>query len=155
MIEYKKGNILDVQEGIIAHQVNCMGAMNSGLAKQIRAKYPEVYTRYQEVHVNPLYTGAGLDQLMGWVDFVNVGNNLNIANCYGQYRYGTNERQTHYPSLFKCVNTLCEYSKATNVSIHLPRIGCGLAGGDWAIVEQLLKIAHDTNGSPNITVWEL
>lgn len=40
------GDILDITEGIICQQVNCMGVMGSGLAKQIKYKYPRVYYEY-------------------------------------------------------------------------------------------------------------
>ena len=37
------GNLLDVQQGIIVHQVNCRKVAGAGLAKQIREKWPEWY----------------------------------------------------------------------------------------------------------------
>lgn len=40
---YLNKNIITIQEGVIAHGVNCTGAMNSGVAKAIREKWPEVY----------------------------------------------------------------------------------------------------------------
>jgi len=48
-MKFVKGNILDAQHGIIGHQVNCRMVMGAGLAKQIRGKYPRVYTEYVEV----------------------------------------------------------------------------------------------------------
>ena len=42
------GDILNITEGIIRQQVNCMGVMGSGLAKQIRNKYPRVYQKYKD-----------------------------------------------------------------------------------------------------------
>ena len=54
MIEYIKGNILNATEGIIVQQVNCMGVMGAGLAKQIRDKWPSVYNRYlDKVYYSP------------------------------------------------------------------------------------------------------
>ena len=41
MIEYIKGNILNVTEGIIVQQVNCMGVMCVGLAKQYGVEIKE------------------------------------------------------------------------------------------------------------------
>ena len=35
-----KGSILNVTEGIIAHQTNCMGIAGAGLALQIANAYP-------------------------------------------------------------------------------------------------------------------
>jgi O-acetyl-ADP-ribose deacetylase (regulator of RNase III) len=40
------GNILETEENVIVQQVNCMGVMGAGLAKQIREKYPKVYSEY-------------------------------------------------------------------------------------------------------------
>ena len=34
-----EGDLLDVEEGLICHQVNTCGVFNAGLAKQIRIKY--------------------------------------------------------------------------------------------------------------------
>mgnify|MGYP002508800364 CR=1 FL=1 len=36
------GNLLDATEAMICHQVNCQGAMNSGVAKGIRNKYSHI-----------------------------------------------------------------------------------------------------------------
>ena len=48
MIKVKviKNDILEAEEKIIVHQVNCMGEMNSGVAKSIRNKYTEVFEQY-------------------------------------------------------------------------------------------------------------
>ena len=45
MIRYVKGNLLDSDCTYICHQVNCKGVMNSGIAKQIRKKWPSVICR--------------------------------------------------------------------------------------------------------------
>ena len=41
------GNLLNSDCDYICHQVNCMGKMGSGIAKQIRIKWPEVYIAYR------------------------------------------------------------------------------------------------------------
>lgn len=38
MIKTIEGNILDAEEDIICHQVNCKGVMGAGLAKQSKSK---------------------------------------------------------------------------------------------------------------------
>ena len=52
-IIYKKGNLLDAQTDVIAHQVNCQGVMGSGVAKQIKEKWPDVFKQY-DYHVKML-----------------------------------------------------------------------------------------------------
>ena len=47
MIHYVQGDITKSDCDIICHQVNCQGVMNSGVAKAIREKWPEVYDNYK------------------------------------------------------------------------------------------------------------
>ena len=47
MVTFHNGNILDSGADYICHQVNCQGAMNSGVAKAIRTKWPEAYNEYR------------------------------------------------------------------------------------------------------------
>ena len=49
MITIKKGDVLRSRAMYICHQVNCMGVMGAGIAKQIKAMYPEVYEEYKRV----------------------------------------------------------------------------------------------------------
>ena len=53
MVSHMNGDLLVAQEelnlDIICHQVNCQGKMNSGIAKQIREKWPVVYKKYSEL----------------------------------------------------------------------------------------------------------
>jgi len=42
MLIIKKGNILEAEENLICHQVNCLGSFGGGLALQIANKYPFV-----------------------------------------------------------------------------------------------------------------
>jgi O-acetyl-ADP-ribose deacetylase (regulator of RNase III) len=48
MVNIVDGDILNAKENIICHQVNCQGVMGSGLAKQIKNKYPNVYAKYKK-----------------------------------------------------------------------------------------------------------
>jgi O-acetyl-ADP-ribose deacetylase (regulator of RNase III) len=43
-----------------------------------------------------------------------------------------------------------DFAKAQNASVHMPRIGCGLAGGTWDQIEPLI-IATLINSV--ISVW--
>lgn len=42
MIKHIKGDIFQSSADVILHQVNCQGVMGSGVAKQVREKYPDV-----------------------------------------------------------------------------------------------------------------
>ena len=42
----KEGNVFDSDADIICHQVNCQGVMGSGVAKEVRERFPNVYEQY-------------------------------------------------------------------------------------------------------------
>lgn len=48
MIIYKQGNLLDSGCKVICHQVNCQGVMGSGIAKEIRNRFPTAYTEFRK-----------------------------------------------------------------------------------------------------------
>jgi len=52
---------------------------------------------------------------------------------------GSNGVPIRYESVKKCLAKLSEEAKTLNASVHMPRIGCGLAGGKWEKIEPLIK----------------
>jgi O-acetyl-ADP-ribose deacetylase (regulator of RNase III) len=44
-----------------------------------------------------------------------------------------------YDALRECLITLAERATALGASVHMPRIGCGLAGGSWPEVEVIIN----------------
>ena len=137
------GNLLEADADIICHQVNCKGVMGRGLAKQIKDAYPQVYASYKET----CKTNNFSQKLLGAVDFVKVDKYL-VASCFGQFAYGTKTRQTNYNALGCCFDVIKEVAEDDGLTtIAIPyNIGCGLAGGEWSVVERLIdEIFGDTN----------
>lgn len=136
-----KKNILTAKEGIILQGVNCQGIMGSGLALDIKTMYPKVYTEYKEF-VEKFCGANDRKDLLGKVHLAQVGPKLWVANCFTQYFYGkvkplSGSCHLDYNALEKCLNTL--FSLQMNLPLHLPKIGCGLAGGDWKIVKEIIE----------------
>lgn len=128
-----KGDLLAIESGIISHQVNCQGVMGAGLAKALRHKYPICFESYSK------YCKAAQFKL-GMVQFCRVNPELFICNLAGQDAYGTSKRQTDYQALEVCLTKLYAKSLELNLIPYLPyKMGCGLAGGDWAIVSKLIE----------------
>lgn len=134
------GNVLETPIEIIAHQVNCLGTMGAGLAKQIKDKYPQVESWYK-IYCHKRYEQKilGTGQIVCQADHT-------FFNIFGQYGYGTSKRQTDYEAFksgFKDV--ILKYRFMDNdyksqVKIAIPyHIGCGLAGGDWKIISKILE----------------
>lgn len=126
-------DILSMESGIIGHQVNCRRVMSAGLAKQVKSKFPQVFTSYSK-HCSAT--------CLGKVQAIRVSDELVIANLFAQLNYGTSSRQTDYDAMRSCLTKLVEYrdSHFPNLPIYLPfGIGCGLAGGDWDVVSQMIE----------------
>lgn len=158
MIEYKKGNLLDVTSGVIAHGVNCQGVMGGGVALAIRKKYLHVYEEYNS-HVKSWVDGFGKTAgLLGSVQFVSTNQGyligkkppLVIANCFTQDLYGTNKRHVDYEAVAKCFARLNK-STGTYGQLNIPKIGAGLGGGDWNVIESIIKSEYKSD----VIVWEL
>lgn len=118
-------NILEICEGVIVHQVNNKRVMGAGLAKQIRNKYPQHYNDYLK---HPLRLGSCVSTTL---------RNLTIVGIVAQDGYGRDRRYTDYAAFEECLKLL---AKAHQAPIYIPyNIGCGLAGGDWSIISQLIE----------------
>lgn len=147
MIKIVEGNLLNATEDIIAHQVNSMGVMDSGLAKQIRAKYPNIYTEYLEcISRHHKYAVLGTCQI------VKADENKFVANLFGQYNYGKDKQYTDYLALEEALLTLKVNCKDGGLSVAIPyNLGCGLAGGQWYIV---YKIIEDIFKDYDVTIYK-
>ena len=134
MLTEIEGNLLDIEEGVVCQQVNCRGVMGSGLALAIRNKYPEVYTNYRERYER---CRAGDHYELGDAHVISVSPTLFVANLYGQDGYGTGVKQTNYGALSQALFYL---KVGGYTQVHIPYLlGCGLGGGDWAVVSELIE----------------
>ncbi len=135
-----KGNILDAGHGIICHQVNCRMVMGSGLAKQIRTKWPHVYSEYMQLNTWPVERRFGLCQIVEI-----KSKELYVANLFGQLDYGREKGRvyTDTGALGNALNQLRGWHSENcheDFPIWFPfKIGCGLAGGNWNEVQTLLE----------------
>lgn len=149
MIIYKKGDLLRSSCNIIVHQVNCQGVMGSGIAKQIRDKWPEVYTDYQKfienVYINKMAKDS--EDLLGLISTSRVydGGAVYVVNFFSQDQYlPRNICHTSTYAFRKCCEALKEliarhYVKDYCVIGFPYKIGCGLAGGDWSIISKIIE----------------
>ena len=131
MIKYIKGDLLSTDAEIIMHQVNLQGVMGGGLALSIARKYPEVEKDYI-LHCKFNDYDCG-----GMVCFSQIYNTNNryIANCFSQNADFT----TNYKWLEQCCEMVKNFaSKGDKIAIPY-KYGCGIAKGDWNIVENIFK----------------
>ena len=91
--------------------------------------------------------------LLGKVLYVNVDNQIIIANCFSQNRYGLDKkRYTSYDALDICLQkvrkTLEHFKDST---IHFPLIGGGSGGGYWPIVQEIIE--HNLPDPIHKSLW--
>jgi O-acetyl-ADP-ribose deacetylase (regulator of RNase III) len=108
-----------------------MGVMGSGVALALRKKYPEAYEAYKAAH-----ECGGLE--LGEVVGAYSGDKL-ILNAITQRYYGRDRLKVYadYKAIrdvFRSINEQCGYC-----SIAIPKIGAGLANGDWNIIEKIIE----------------
>ena len=149
----ERSDLFTSEAQIIAHGCNCRGAMGSGVAKIVRAKYPSVYHAYQHEHAT-----NGLE--LGQVQFVRITDVEQtpryIANCMTQDAYGTYARQINYEAMYVCLEKLHKFAKQEGIrEIAIPKIGAGLAGGSWKIINEMVKDIFDRKHGIRITIHSI
>lgn len=146
----KQGCFLEALENgevdAIAHGVNCQGGFGSGIAGQIAKIYPEV----KESYLRQFDFGWGLGQ----VDGVKTDSGKYVFNCATQFEYGYDgKKYVNYGAVYECLKYVRNFCKNRDIKVlGLPRIGCGLAGGDWNVVKALIEEIFD--GSMEVIIYE-
>ena len=135
-------NILDVTSGIIVHGCNAQSVMGSGVAKQLRAKYPEIYNAYVK-HLDNFKSKSCSP--LGSVCFVAVHSNLIVANAITQEFYGRDGKQyVSYEALHKALADVVDL--AYGGTVHVPYlIGAGLGGGNEQKILEIFKSLNYEN----------
>ncbi len=141
------GNLIDLAEqghfDVIVHGCNCFHTMGSGIAKEIRTRYPRVYA------ADIQYTDKGDKNKLGSFSWAivegKVNNAFTILNAYTQYYYGRGGPHIDYLALRDVFHLIARDYRGK--IIGYPKIGAGLAGGDWdriqgIIHEELFGLTH-------------
>ena len=148
MVKIIDGNIFDSNANIICHQVNCQGVMGSGVAAEVKKRYPNVFDAYRYDYLNG-------DLKLGHVCFATAKQDQVIANMCGQDNFGYNGAMyTNYEKLQECLNKVKEYAVYeydVQPVIALPyMMSCCRGGGDWSVV---YKMIEDTFKDFDVEIW--
>ena len=143
MLREMVGDILNVKDGIICHQVNYHGVMGAGLAAAIAENIlaPEQYQEYID-----FCKTWGL-RALGMVQFLKCSDTLTVANMFCQNEMRSAEEQiksgvTDYDHMVCCFHRIKVYAKNTRSTVYIPRnLGCGIAGGKWDAVQHIIQDA--------------
>ncbi len=118
------------QFDVVIHGCNCFNTMGAGIAVGIRKKFPEAYKIDCE-------TQYGDTKKLGTFTYTKEQTTPVIVNAYTQYRYGNDRRHADYDAIRSCMKGIKELFSGKKIA--LPLIGAGLAGGDWEVIEVIIK----------------
>lgn len=143
---------------LIVHVCNDVGAWGRGFVLGLSNRWPDPEREY----FGWFHGGRSLPFALGQVQFVPVTPEITVANLIGQHGIrsstaGPSSEEpppVRYDAIRTGLRRVAAFAQENQASIHLPRIGCGLAGGRWEEIEPILHeelCAHDLA----VTVYDL
>lgn len=136
--EYINDSILNTHCKYIAHGVNNQDVMRSGVAKVLFEEYPEVKKEYHRHNKQVRY------DFLGSIHLIDCKEKL-VFNCYTQECFGYyGIKYVSYDAIESCFENIVRISQDKSLGhlfneLAIPKIGCGLAGGNWNIVEKIIN----------------
>lgn len=154
MITYVVGDATNPLNGIgsklIVHICNDHGGWGAGFVLSISKRWsaPEFAYRQWYHEKDPVQKTTADEIVMtsgrfglGETQLVRVSPKLAVVNMIAQegYRSGMKGPPIRYDALKECLRKVNSYAFSAKASVHMPRIGCALAGGSWAKVEPIIQ----------------
>ena len=136
-IRYLEGDATDPRSPghkVIVHVCNDIGGWGRGFVLAISKRWPEPerdYRQWFESEPRPR---------LGEVQFVTVKDEITVANMIGQHglRKSRGVPPIRYDAVRTGLESVAAYARDREASVHMPRIGCGLAGGEWNSIEPII-----------------
>jgi O-acetyl-ADP-ribose deacetylase (regulator of RNase III) len=117
---------------VIVHGCNCLHAMDAGIALAIKENFPEAYEA-------DLKTPFGDSNKLGTCSVAThqlKNKTLFIINAYTQFNWQGEGILLDYEALRSCMRWINQNFPGKQIGI--PKIGAGLAKGDWNIIEKII-----------------
>lgn len=164
MIRYIRGDATAPEADgnkVLVHVCNDMGAWGAGFVLAISKRWPEPERAYREWAARcpkqTVETTVGMSTLpmmpLGEAQFVKVEDDTWVANMIGQHLvWGVGGRPPiWYDAVRAALRRVAMFALGSTASIHMPRIGCGLAGGEWRIMGEIVEAEL---GHLSVTVYD-
>lgn len=144
---------------IIVHLCNDVGRWGKGFVLAISKRWRQPEREFRAWHADGL-------AVLGEVQFVQVEDNLWIANMIGQHGIANNKARSkmkrangdpppiRYQAIEAGLAKVSTMAQELKASVHMPRIGCGLAGGKWELIEPIVERELVQLGV-DVTVYDL
>ena len=119
---------------IICHICNDMGAWGAGFVMALSNKWAYPEQRYRALAQYELGTAMVL--------LVDKEQDIYVANMIAQHRCRPSLDGTppiRYTALVEALEKVNTIAEKLGAGLHMPRIGAGLAGGDWKTIETIIE----------------
>lgn len=137
-ITYVKGDATDPQadgEKFIVHCCNDIGLWGSGFVVALSDKWREPEAAFRE--------GRFTEENLGGIQFIKVEPDITVVNLIGQHgvRRDNNPRPVRYDAIHDGLSRLQSTFDGLEIAatVHMPRMGAGLAGGNWRIISTIIE----------------
>ena len=142
---------------LLLHVCNDIGSWGSGFVLAVSRRWPEPEAAYRQL-------GSQGGYRLGQTQLVEVEKDLWVVNMIGQHgirkKRGKSEPPIRYEAIRHALREVAFHAKLPLVlgpyksaSIHCPKFGAGLAGGDWQVIEQLI-LEELVDKGLDVTVYE-
>jgi O-acetyl-ADP-ribose deacetylase (regulator of RNase III) len=154
-IEYRTGDAtapIGTGPMVIAHGCNDAGAWGAGFVLAVSRRWKAPERAFRAWHKARAENDFGL----GAVQLVEVARGLWVANMITQrgIRSAKNPVPLQPDALKTCLATLATWAAEHHASVHMPRIGAGLAGGRWDEIEPMILHAFAASAEA-VVVYDL
>lgn len=137
---------------VIAHVVND-GATRwggRGFANAVRRKWPQIQDDFRD-----WAESCQQNHRLGETHACRADDEISVFSMIAQHGYGKSRLpRIRYHHLAHSLSELCDFAKREDATVHMPRIGCGEAGGNWTIVQDLILENLSDHGI-SVTVYDL
>jgi O-acetyl-ADP-ribose deacetylase (regulator of RNase III) len=139
---------IDAGTRVIVHVVNDAGQWGKGFVVDLSERWKEPEEYYLDQHKRARWKKAEFELgLVQWICIEPGDYGIFVVNMIAQHglRSSQNPVPLRYDELEKCLDQvaagargLMEGMDERTVSVHMPKIGSGLAGGEWARIERIV-----------------
>lgn len=138
---------------VIVHVCNDIGAWGAGFVLALSKRWREPEANYKAWSKDP---AAEVPFELGQVQIVRVAPDIDVVNLIGQrgIRRSGSQPPVRYEAIERGLARVADYCLQHLASVHMPRIGCGLAGGKWPEIERLIQEQLIAKGIA-VTVYDL
>jgi O-acetyl-ADP-ribose deacetylase (regulator of RNase III) len=154
LLKFVKGdatNPLGSSNRYILQIVNDEGKYGAGFSGALSRRWPKVETEYRK-----WWRERFGKLLLGDIQVIQILSDLVVINMVAQKGIvgKDNPKPIDYKALQTCLSKAGDEISQYRASVHMPRIGAGLAQGDWNEIEKLIDQELLKRGI-NVTVYDL